>query len=156
MMGRGTHARTRDGPLVITGQGLGGNLAILFTLLHLHAINVEETKNSETTKLPLCLTFGSPLVGDEALQCAISEHPQWKSSFLNMVVKTDPVASFFKSNSPYKPFGTFLFCTESGGHTAFEDQDTILAVLDAMESLDHRNPKYMIVERNWGRNRVAD
>lgn len=130
-----------DGPLIVTGQGLGGYLAILFTLLHLHAIDVEETKDSETTKRPLCLTFGSPLVGDEALQCAISEHPQWKSSFLNVVVKTDPVASFFKSNTPYKPFGTFLFCTESGKHTAFEDPDAILAVLDAMESLHHRNPK---------------
>ncbi|KAI3721108.1 hypothetical protein L2E82_32112 [Cichorium intybus] len=86
----------KDGPFVITGQGLGGNLAILFTLLHLHAIDVEETKDSETSKRPLCLTFSSPLVGDEALQCAISEHPQWKLSFLNMVVKTDPVASFFK------------------------------------------------------------
>ncbi|CAI9262772.1 unnamed protein product [Lactuca saligna] len=59
----------------------------------------------------------------------------------------DPLASFFSSNSLYKPFGTFLFCTDSGGHTAFEDEILILEVLDAMASsnprsfqlLDYRN-----------------
>ncbi|KAL7604515.1 hypothetical protein Lser_V15G20622 [Lactuca serriola] len=121
-------------PLVVTGCGLGGYLAILYTLLHQHYADVEESKGSKTTKRPICITFGSPLLGNQHLQGAISERPQWKSSFLNVVAKTDFLASFFSSNSQYKPFGTFLFCTESGGHTAFEDQDAILAVLDAMVS----------------------
>ncbi|KAI3726049.1 hypothetical protein L1987_65846 [Smallanthus sonchifolius] len=119
--------------LIITGSGLGGYLAILSTLRLHHAIDVEEANGSRKTKRPICITFGSPLVGDKGFQCAIGERPHWKFSFLNVVAKNDPVASFFSSDIPYKPFGTFLFCTESGCHTAFEDQDSILPVLDAMK-----------------------
>ncbi|XP_076954273.1 senescence-associated carboxylesterase 101-like [Bidens hawaiensis] len=125
--------------LIITGSGLGGYLAILFTLHLHHAIDVEESEGVKNTKRPICITFGSPLVGDASLQAAIAERPQWKSSFLNVVARKDPVATFFSLNTEYKPFGTFLFCTESGGHTAFEDQDSILPVLDAMKLLNAGN-----------------
>ncbi|KAI3500832.1 hypothetical protein L1887_36658 [Cichorium endivia] len=128
-----------ESPLVVTGRGLGGYIAILFALLHHHAIDVEESKVSKTHKRPICITFGSPLLGNDRLQGAISEHPQWKSCFLNIVAKTDPLASFFSSNTLYKPFGTFLFCTKSGGHTVFEDEVPILAVLDAMASSNAGN-----------------
>ncbi|KAK9067265.1 hypothetical protein SSX86_014591 [Deinandra increscens subsp. villosa] len=121
-------------PLIITGSGLGGYLAILSTLRLHHAIDVEESNNgSKKTKRPICITFGSPLLGDAALQRAIAQRPKWKSSFFNVVAKKDPVASVFSSSTPYKPLGSFLFCIESGGHTAFEDQDSILLVLDAMK-----------------------
>ncbi|KAI7732804.1 hypothetical protein M8C21_029407 [Ambrosia artemisiifolia] len=116
--------------LIITGSGLGGYRAILSALRLHHAIDVEESNGSKNTKRPICITFGCPLVGDESLQHAIAECPQWKYSFLNVVANKDPVATFFSLDTPYKPFGTFLFCTESGGHTAFEDQDSILLVLD--------------------------
>ncbi|XP_023743631.1 senescence-associated carboxylesterase 101 [Lactuca sativa] len=128
-----------DSPLVITGQGIGGYLAILFALRHQHEVDVQESNGSKSAKRPICITFGCPMLGNEHLQGAIAERPQWKSSFLNVVAKTDPLASFFSSNSPYKPFGTFLFCTESGGHAAFEDQDAILAALDAMVSSNAGN-----------------
>ncbi|CAH1420714.1 unnamed protein product [Lactuca virosa] len=72
-----------NGQLVVTGCGLGGYLAILYTLLHQHYADLEESNGSKTAKRPICITFGSPLI-------------------------------------------------ESGGHTAFEDQEAILAVLDAM------------------------
>ncbi|XP_076897747.1 senescence-associated carboxylesterase 101-like, partial [Bidens hawaiensis] len=125
--------------LIITGSGLGGYLAILSTLRLHHAIDVEESKGVKNIKRPICITFGSPLVGDANLQGAIAERPQWKSCFLNVVARKDPVATFFSLNTEYKPFGTFLFCTESGGHTAFEDQDSILPVLDAMKLLNAGN-----------------
>ncbi|XP_076892438.1 senescence-associated carboxylesterase 101-like [Bidens hawaiensis] len=120
-------------PLIITGSGLGGYLAILSTLRLHHAIDIGESHSFyKKTKRPICITFGSPIIGDESFQRAIAERPQWKSRFLNVVAKKDPVASFFSSNTPYKPFGAYLFCTESGGYTTFEDQDSILLVLDAM------------------------
>lgn len=125
-------------PLVITGCGLGGYLAILSTL-RLHKAVDEEESDGKKTKRPICITFGSPLIGDQALQRAISERPQWESSFLNVVAIKDRVACYFSSESQYKPLGTSLFCTESGGHTAFEDQDSVLAVLKAMESSDTGN-----------------
>ncbi|KAJ0817081.1 putative carboxylesterase [Helianthus annuus] len=124
--------------LIITGSGLGGYLAILSTLRLHHAIDVEESNGSKKTKRPICITFGSPLVGDKAFKSAIDERPQWKSSFLNVVARKDPIASFF-SSTRYMPFGTFLFCVESGGHAAFEDQDSILPVLEAMKSSNDDN-----------------
>ncbi|KAJ0799951.1 putative carboxylesterase [Helianthus annuus] len=119
--------------LIITGSGLGGYIAILSTLRLHDAIDVEEANGSKKTKRPICITFGSPFIGDINLQRAIEERLQLKLSYLNVVAKEDPVASFFSSNTPYKPLGTSLFCTESGGHAAFEDQDLILQALDAMK-----------------------
>ncbi|XP_076954243.1 senescence-associated carboxylesterase 101-like [Bidens hawaiensis] len=125
--------------LIITGSGLGGYLAILSTLCLHHAIDVEESNGNNKTKRPICITFGCPLVGDAVLQRAIAERPRWKSSILNVVVKRDPVASFLSSNTLYNPLGTFLFCAESGGHTAFEDQDSIMSVLDVIKSSNEGN-----------------
>ncbi|KAI7732805.1 hypothetical protein M8C21_029408 [Ambrosia artemisiifolia] len=129
----------KNTPLIITGSGLGGYLAILSALRLHHAIDVEESNGSKNTKRPICITFGCPLVGDEALQRAIAERPQWKYSFLNVVANMDPIATFFSSDTPYKPFGTFLFCTESGGHTAFEDKDSIMLVLNAIKLSNEGN-----------------
>ncbi|KAD4584966.1 hypothetical protein E3N88_22567 [Mikania micrantha] len=120
--------------LIITGSGLGGYLAILSTLRLHHAI---DKKESVGIKRPICITFGSPLVGDVGLRQAIAQRPQWESSFLNVVAKTDPVACYnSSSNTTFEPFGTFLFCTESGGHAACDDEHSILQVLNAMKSLN--------------------
>ncbi|KAI3784760.1 hypothetical protein L1987_43865 [Smallanthus sonchifolius] len=78
-------------PLIITGSGLGGYLAILSTLRLHHAIDVEESNGYKKTKRPICITFGSPLVGDADLQ-------------------------------------------KSGCHTTFEDEYSIMPVLDAIKS----------------------
>ncbi|PWA76636.1 alpha/Beta hydrolase fold protein [Artemisia annua] len=126
-------------PLIVTGQSLGGYLAILFTLWLQHEVDMEESKGRRNNKRPICITFGSPLVGDVALQLAIRERPTWKSCFLNVVTKKDPVASLFSSKTSYKPFGTFLFCTESGSNSVFEDPELILAVLDSMGSSNAGN-----------------
>ncbi|KAG5223001.1 senescence-associated carboxylesterase [Salix suchowensis] len=62
--------------------------------LHLWLLdNIKQTYKK--TKLPLCFTFGSPLLGDQGLQRAISERSKWCSCFLHC-----------------KPFGTFFFCSE--------------------------------------------
>ncbi|KAF5793202.1 putative carboxylesterase [Helianthus annuus] len=113
-------------PLVVTGWGLGGYLAIMTTLW------LQSTMYEEETKRPICITFGTPLIGDEALRLAISESPQWESCFLNVVSMTDSIASFVPSKGKYEPFGSFLFCTELGGHATFKDHEAILAVLDAL------------------------
>lgn len=119
-------------PLVVTGQSLGGYLAILFTLWLQHAVDMKESNGYRNNKRPLCITFGSPLLGDAFLQRAICERPIWNSCILNVVAKKDPIASYFSSNTLYKPFGTFLFYTESGGNSTFDDQEAILAALDSM------------------------
>ncbi|XP_022014633.2 senescence-associated carboxylesterase 101 [Helianthus annuus] len=124
----------KDRKLVVTGIALGGYIAILYTLWLHHTIDEKRKPDSKITTRPICITFGSPLLGDKALESAISERPEWKSSFLNVVSTSDPFACFFSSNTRYKPIGTFVFCTQSSGHTTFEDNDAILAILDKMAS----------------------
>ncbi|XP_057436433.1 senescence-associated carboxylesterase 101-like, partial [Lotus japonicus] len=59
--------------LIVTGHGLGGSIASLFTISLLD--NIGSGK-----KHPLCITFGSPLVGDKKLKQAISRSTCYESS----------------------------------------------------------------------------
>nr|GEV30322.1 senescence-associated carboxylesterase 101-like [Tanacetum cinerariifolium] len=102
-------------PLVVTGRSVGGYLAILFTLWLQHAVDVEESNGYRKAKRPICITYGTPLVGDEALQQPISKRPQWKFSNLNVVAKLDPVSTLFSSSGTYKPFGTYSFAQNQVG-----------------------------------------
>ncbi|KAG6789696.1 hypothetical protein POTOM_005815 [Populus tomentosa] len=99
--------------LIVTGHSLGGSIASLFTLWLLD--NIKRTSNKN--KLPLCITFGSPLLGDQGLQRAISEHSKWNSFFLHVAANKDLVPRIFSTSQPSprcKPFGTFFFCSELG------------------------------------------
>ncbi|XP_039164743.1 senescence-associated carboxylesterase 101-like isoform X2 [Eucalyptus grandis] len=114
-------------PYIITGHCLGGSIASLFVLWLLNTL--------DTTKgtLPLCITFGSPLLGDNAFQQAVSQYLKWNSCFLHVVHKDDCFPRLFlhpstTNPSQYKPFGTFLLCSESGG-ACFEDPKSIMELL---------------------------
>ncbi|KAL0014237.1 hypothetical protein SO802_001306 [Lithocarpus litseifolius] len=109
-------------PLIITGNSLGGSVATLFTLSLLEKFNFSKTKG------PLCITFGSPLIGDENLQEAISKYAAWNSCFLHVVSDQDLVPRVLING--YQPFGTFLFCSKLGC-SCFEDHQTILELLTA-------------------------
>ncbi|KAI4352685.1 hypothetical protein L6164_006910 [Bauhinia variegata] len=103
--------------LIVTGHALGGSIASLFTIWLLDIIGSGK-------KRPLCITFGSPLIGDQNLQKAISQHSTWNSCFFNVASHLDPVPRMFISphTSPlselstqtivYKPFGTFLLLSD--------------------------------------------
>ena len=106
--------------LIVTGRGLGGPIASLFTLSLLGNKN-----SSEKKKPPLCITFGSPLVGNKKFQEAISRSSTWSSCFLHVVSIKDP---FLKRLNPdikdYMPFGTFLFCSDISS-TCFENPKSV-------------------------------
>ncbi|XP_050258055.1 senescence-associated carboxylesterase 101-like [Quercus robur] len=137
--------------LIITGNSLRGSVATLFTLWLL------ETIDFSITKCPLCITFGSPLIGDNGLQNAILKYPAWNSCFLHVVSDQDPVPRVLISphNPPatesasqtnvYKPFGTFLLYSESGCG-CFKDSQTILELLMATYSkgLGNQNPNQVL------------
>ncbi|KAM3761552.1 hypothetical protein ACB098_01G276600 [Castanea mollissima] len=112
-------------PLIITGNSLGGSVATLFT------ISLLEKFNFSTTKHPLCITFGSPLIGDENLHEAISKYAAWNSLFLHVVSDQDLVPRVLING--YQPFGAFLFCSKLGC-SCFEDHQTILELLTATNS----------------------
>ncbi|KAJ8775313.1 hypothetical protein K2173_020317 [Erythroxylum novogranatense] len=114
-------------PLVITGHALGGSIASLFTLLLLDFLNQISTEHTL-----LCVTFGSPLLGDTGLQQVISECERWKACFLHVVANKDYLPRLFMThtNLPYKPFGTFLLCSESGS-TCADDPSAVLELLKA-------------------------
>ncbi|GFS45077.1 sulfatase and phosphatidylinositolglycan class N domain-containing protein [Actinidia rufa] len=94
----------------------------------------------QDTKRPLCITFGSPLLGDNGLQQAILERPTWNSCFLHVASNQDPIPKLFASPhnalaiestshaSIYKPFGTILLCSKSGC-ACFEDPESTLDLM---------------------------
>ncbi|KAK3028013.1 hypothetical protein RJ639_040012 [Escallonia herrerae] len=127
-------------PLIITGRSLGGSIASLFTLWLL------DRMDPRISKRPICVTFGSPLLGDKAFQQAISERATWVSCFLHIVSNQDLIPRAFvspentslaaqsthqTSTSMYMPFGTTLFCSESGC-AGFEEPETILLLMAEM------------------------
>ncbi|KAI4351500.1 hypothetical protein L6164_005866 [Bauhinia variegata] len=133
-------------PLIVTGHALGGSIASLFTLWLLDSIGLGK-------KLPLCITFGSPLIGDKNLQQAIARSSVWNSCFLHMASHDDPVPRLWiSSHSPetsvYKPFGTFLLCSDKG-FACFENPESILKLLLVLGSLSHttqvQNDHYGII-----------
>ncbi|KAG5224322.1 senescence-associated carboxylesterase [Salix suchowensis] len=73
-------------------------------------------------KLPLCITFGSPFIGNHGLRQAILECSTRISCFLHVVGNKDlfPKASISHNDTTqsaieeYKAFGTFILCSERG------------------------------------------
>ncbi|XP_030954040.1 senescence-associated carboxylesterase 101-like isoform X2 [Quercus lobata] len=131
-------------PLIITGNSLGGSVASLFTLLLL------EKFNFLTTKRPLCITFGSPLMGEKGLHEAISKYAAWNSCFLHVVSNQDPIPRVLISQTGvYKPFGTFLLCSKLGC-SCFEDPPTILELLMATYSGNPENQDPNLVFESYG------
>ncbi|PKI33787.1 hypothetical protein CRG98_045818 [Punica granatum] len=110
---------------IITGHSLGGSIASLFMLWLLNEL--EPT----TTRRPLCITFGAPLLGDSRFQQAIYHYSTWNSCFLHTVHRDDPFPSIFAAMD-YRPFGTFLFLSGSG-KACFEAPDSILELLMRMK-----------------------
>ncbi|PQP96717.1 senescence-associated carboxylesterase 101 [Prunus yedoensis var. nudiflora] len=77
--------------VIITGHSMGGCVATLFTLWLLESLNLSKAKR------PLCITFGSPLIGDEHLRKCVSQFPNWTSCFLHVASIQDPVPKLFLS-----------------------------------------------------------
>ncbi|KAM7506661.1 hypothetical protein LguiA_017114 [Lonicera macranthoides] len=138
-------------PLIITGNSLGGSIASLYTLWLLDTIYSNPTKGPRKPKRPICITFGAPLLGDIHLQCAIYERPSWTPCFLHVVSNQDPIPKLFVrphaalSTEPtslatptYMPFGSFLFCSESGC-ARFDHPNSVFELLEAMSSEDVGN-----------------
>ncbi|CAH8271125.1 unnamed protein product [Arabidopsis lyrata] len=106
-------------PVIITGASLGGSVASLYTLWLLDTIDPK-------LKRPLCITFGSPLIGDVSLQ-EILENSVRNSCFLHVVAAAQ---TRFKSDF-FKPFGTFLICFDSGC-VCIEDPEAVTELLNGV------------------------
>lgn len=145
-------------PLIIAGHSMGGSIASLFTLWLLDSISPPAA-----TKHPLCVTFGSPLLGDSSFQKSISERPIWNSCFLHVVSCQDPIPKFFTSSpfhvlssasssfqTSYMPFGTFLLCSESDG-ACFEEPESVLELMGAWGSHLMKNIGNVFQITDYGR-----
>ncbi|KAF8032678.1 hypothetical protein BT93_D1562 [Corymbia citriodora subsp. variegata] len=114
-------------PYIITGRRQNGSVASLFTL------SLLDTLDPTKYEFILCITFGSPLLGDDDFQQALSHHRTWSSCFLHVVHKDDCVPRSFlgppTSGQPsYKPFGPYLWCSESGC-ACFQAPDSVIELL---------------------------
>lgn len=108
-------------PVIITGAALGGSVASLFTLWLLETIDPK-------LKRPLCITFGSPLIGDVSLQ-QILDNSVRNSCFLHVV---DATQTRIKTDF-FKPFGTFLICFDSEC-ICIEDPEAVYELLNGVDS----------------------
>jgi len=125
-------------PLIVTGHGVGGAIASLFTMLLLESIDSGK-------KRPLCITFGSPLIGDKKLQEAISRSSTWSSCFLHVVSYKDSLLRNFNPHpADYMPFGTFLFCSDSGS-TCLENPESVLELL-LVSSINDQSKGFEVVD----------
>ncbi|XP_047310342.1 protein EDS1L-like [Impatiens glandulifera] len=183
-------AKREKNRVIFAGHSSGGPMAILATLWFL-----EKFENCQTSP-PLCMTFGSPLIGDKILKYAVNRE-NWARFFLHVVLRYDivprimltPLSSIeqdlaklllyfnnpkeqssqtesvaeslfvnvmknvscvanhsacslmectnpllqnftnFIDISPYRPFGTYIFCTGNGKLIAVNNPDAVLQLL---------------------------
>ncbi|KAL6214324.1 hypothetical protein ACLB2K_013760 [Fragaria x ananassa] len=124
--------------IIITGQSMGGSVATLFTFWLLKEPDLLKTKR------PLCITFGSPLVGDEHLRQCVLQFTTLKSCFLHVVSNQDPAGKLLVTQSTsgaYKPIGSFLLCSSSGC-ACFEDPNLILDQLMTINLQNGENQEW--------------
>ncbi|XP_042491005.1 senescence-associated carboxylesterase 101-like [Macadamia integrifolia] len=139
-------------PLIVTGNSLGGLVASLVTLEILQRFSSSKT-NDLPLPLPLCITFGSPIVSSNGLRQAIYDRPIWNSQFLHVVSVQDQIPLLLiPSNSPSvsdpstshskgynKPFGTYLMCSTSGC-VCLNKPDSVTQLLEAKGRSQLDNP----------------
>ncbi|KAG2325842.1 hypothetical protein Bca4012_040442 [Brassica carinata] len=90
--------------VVITGHSTGGAVAALTALALL-------SQPSKPSFRLLCITFGSPLLGNQSLSSSISRS-RLAHNFCNVVSIHDLAP---RRNDDLWPFGTFLFSSDNGG-----------------------------------------
>lgn len=197
-------AMEKNKQIVFTGISSGAAVAILAALWTLDKYITPNTKRVP----PLCVTFGSPLVGNHILSHA-TRREKWTPYFMHFVMKYDivprlllaplssfeqrfdPVLQFFNPKSksfmdeliaknpltsdfyfavmtnaasttshaacklmgstnaapdmlanfialsPYRPFGTYVFCTESGKMIVVRNPDAVLQLLFFLAQLNN-------------------
>ncbi|KAF3778869.1 Senescence-associated carboxylesterase 101 [Nymphaea thermarum] len=123
--------------LILVGRSLGGSVAALFALWLLKNRS-EESKDAQIIT-PICITYGSPFIGDAGLQRAISKVEKLKSHFWHVVGDDDVVPREFVvprlasqvvpgALAEFKPFGTYFLCSKVGC-TCIDHPDSVLDLL---------------------------
>ncbi|KAF3778870.1 EDS1B protein [Nymphaea thermarum] len=122
--------------LILVGRSLGGSVAALFALWLLK--NQSERRDAQIIT-PICITYGSPFIGDAGLQRAISKVEKLKSHFWHVVGDEDVVPRAFVvprlasqvvpgAPAEFKPFGTYFLCSRFGC-TCIDHPDSVLDLL---------------------------
>ncbi|KAF3796584.1 hypothetical protein EJ110_NYTH01685 [Nymphaea thermarum] len=127
--------------LIVVGHAEGGAVAALFTLWLL--------KNRASAALPICITYGSPFIGNEGLQTAIGKMEHSKSQFWHVLSLDDPVISSCgfppsendSADLQFKPFGTYLLLSESG-YACIDDPNSVIELLRSADSVQTEPKDY--------------
>lgn len=78
-------SETRSKSVVLTGHSMGGCVA---SLVALHFLCASSGSSSPSPASLLCITFGSPLLGDDALSRAVLRE-RWSGRFCHVVAQHD-------------------------------------------------------------------
>ncbi|CAH8337677.1 unnamed protein product [Eruca vesicaria subsp. sativa] len=114
--------------VVITGHSTGGALAALTALWLL----------SQPSPPPfglLCITFGSPLLGNQSLSSSVSRS-RLAHKFCHVVSIHDLIPR--GNDDRFWPFGTYLFCSDSGG-LCLDNADSVRRMFCILNSTGTRN-----------------
>ncbi|PKA54525.1 hypothetical protein AXF42_Ash000360 [Apostasia shenzhenica] len=136
--------------VVFTGHSLGGSIASLVTL---YLLCSSMSSNASHPSSLLCITFGSPLLGNEALSRSILRE-RWNGKFCHVVSQHDLVprllfltqssitllhSSQFLTKWPplllkrseesvFRPFGSYLLCSSEGA-VCIDNPDAVIRML---------------------------
>ncbi|KAJ0228713.1 EDS1 [Hirschfeldia incana] len=109
--------------VVITGHSTGGALAALTTLWVL-------SQPSPPPFRLLCITFGSPLLGNQSFSSSVSQS-RLAHKFCHVVSVHDHVPR--GNDDRFWPFGTYLFCSDSGG-LCLDNADSVRGMFRILNS----------------------
>ncbi|CAN6977163.1 unnamed protein product [Brassica rapa subsp. trilocularis] len=109
--------------VVITGHSTGGALAALTALWLL-------SQPSPPPFRLLCITFGSPLLGNQSFSFSVSRS-RLAHKFCQVVSIHDLVPR--GNDDRFWPFGTYLFCSDSGG-LCLENADSVCGMFRILNS----------------------
>ncbi|XP_047316970.1 lipase-like PAD4 isoform X2 [Impatiens glandulifera] len=121
--------------IVFTGHSIGGVLASLSALWFLSSL--QTTKSNMSV---LCVTFGSPFLGNETLSRAILEQ-RWGGNFCHVVAKQDinVLTTLISSQIHFSlwPFGGYMFCSRQGA-IFLENATSVVKMIHLMvKTVDH-------------------
>ncbi|XP_031492381.1 senescence-associated carboxylesterase 101-like [Nymphaea colorata] len=111
-------------PLILAGQSLWGSVAALFTLWLLN-------NRHKSAPRPLCITFGSPFIGDEGLAKAICKYDLWKVGFWHVLCLYGHDFRRISTSieQQFRPSGTYFLCPELAAFVCVSDPDLVVQLL---------------------------
>lgn len=126
--------------LVLTGHSLGGaiaSLTALWLLSYLHSISASLSV--------LCITFGSPMLGNKSLSRAILQE-RWAGNFIHVIGKHDIVPRLLFA--PLDQVNTHLHCLLQFWHSSMKLEELSCSEQSLFQTRNSQLLKFVLAHTN--------